>query len=437
MFKKFLNFHMGFFDRQENTSGALLSKLSSDTTKINGIALSIVGQLFQTSVTLILGIVLSIVYDWRLCLINIGFLPLIIGTYVFQFRVQKGGAAEDDVIEMEAGSILSESVINTKTIFSYNMESKVVDYYSKVLEGFNRNLKKSSMINGIFYSVSQFIVFAMYATLFYAGGQFFFMSPPLTLKIMMRAILTILFSALGVGVAAAFVGDYTSAKKAIVSLYDVLDEPSLIDVIESEKTGVKKDKFIGKIEFRNVSFAYPTRPDFPVFKNLNFVIETGQHVAFVGSSGSGKSTVISLIERFYDVTDGQILIDDIDIRKYDVKNLRLNIGLVSQEPALFKRTVRENIKYGRLNATDQEVVDAARAAYINDLIDHQDLPVSGGQKQRIAIARAILKNPAILLLDEATSALDMEREQLVKKSLDNLMNQRTSVVVAHRYKVLI
>jgi ABC-type multidrug transport system fused ATPase/permease subunit len=432
IFAKYLNFHMGFFDRQENTSGALISKLSSDTTKINGIALSIVGQLFQTSVTLVLGVALSLVYDWRLCLINIGFLPLIIGSYILQFKVQKGGAAEDDAIEMEAGSILSESVINTKTIFSYNMEAKVVDYYSKILEGFNRNMKKSSMINGIFYSSSQFIVFGMYATLFYAGGQFFFMSPPLTLKIMMRAILTILFSALGVGVAAAFVGDYTSAKKAIVSLYDILDEPSLIDIIESEKNGIHKDKFIGKIEFRNVSFAYPTRPDFPVFKNLNFIIEPGQHVAFVGSSGSGKSTIISLIERFYDVTDGQILIDDVDIRQYNLKNLRLNIGLVSQEPALFKRSVRENIRYGRLNSTDEEIVEAANAAYISDLIDHQDLPVSGGQKQRIAIARAILKNPAILLLDEATSALDMEREQLVQKSLDNLMHLRTSIVVAHR-----
>jgi ATP-binding cassette subfamily B (MDR/TAP) protein 1 len=424
---------MGYFDRPENSSGSLISKLSSDTTKINGIAISIIGQLLQTTVTLVIGITLAMTYDWRLCLINLGFLPLMIGTYAFQFKVQKGGSAEDETIEMESGSILSESVLNTKTIFSYNMEKNVVDLYAKTLSGFNKTLKKTSAINGLFYAASQFILFAMYATLFYAGGQFFFIEPKMTLQRMMRAILTILFSALGVGVAAAFVGDYGAAKKAIVSLYDVIDEPSKIDVTESEKKGVKNTNLLGKIEFRNVTYAYQTRPDFPIFKNLNFIIKPGQNVAFVGSSGSGKSTVISLIERFYDVTEGQILIDDIDIKEYDLNHLRHLIGLVSQEPALFKRNVKENIRYGRLDATDEEILSAATAAYIDDLINHEDLPVSGGQKQRIAIARAILKSPKILLLDEATSALDMEKEQLVQKSLDHLMYQRTCVVVAHRY----
>jgi ATP-binding cassette subfamily B (MDR/TAP) protein 1 len=432
MFDKFLNFHMGFFDRNENSPGALLTKLSSDCTKINGIALSVVGQLLQTSVTLILGITLALVYDWRLCLINLGFLPLIVLTYVFQFKVQKGGSAGNEAIEVEAGSILSESVINTKTIFSYNMEDKVVDFYSKVLARFNKNLFKSSLYNGIFYAISQFIIFAMYATLFYAGGQFFFMEPKLTLKNMMRAILTILFSALGIGVAAAFVGDYGAAKQAMVSLYGTLDEPSLIDVAESEIKGEKKANYIGKIEFRNVSFAYPTRPKTLIFKNLNFTIEPGQSVAFVGSSGSGKSTIISLIERFYDVIEGQVLIDDVDIRKYDVKNLRRNIGIVLQEPILFKRSIRDNIRYGRLDATEEEIEIAAKEAYIDDIIEGKDLTVSGGQKQRVAIARAILKNPRILLLDEATSALDKKSEEIVKESLDKLMKDRTTVIVAHR-----
>jgi ATP-binding cassette subfamily B (MDR/TAP) protein 1 len=432
MFDKFLNFHMGFYDRNENSPGALLTKLASDCTKLNGIALSIIGQLLQTAVTLILGITLALVYDWRLCLINLGFLPLIIGTYIIQFRVQKGGSEGDDAIEVEAGSILSESVINTKTIFSYNMEDKIVEFYSKVLEGFKKNLFKKSMYNGIFYAVSQFIIFAMYATLFYAGGKFFFMEPKLTLKDMMRAILTILFSALGVGVAAAFVGDYGAAKAALVSLYKVLDEPSLIDIAESEIKGEKKANYIGKIEFRNVSFAYPTRPKTYIFKNLSFTINPGQSVAFVGASGSGKSTIISLIERFYDVLDGQVLIDDIDVRKYDLKNLRRNIGIVLQEPALFKRSIRDNIRYGRLDATDEEIEHAAKEAYIEDIIEGKDLAVSGGQKQRVAIARAILKNPRILLLDEATSALDKKSEEIVKKSLDNLMKDRTTVIVAHR-----
>ena len=432
VFNKFLNFHMSYFDKAENSSGALISRLSSDTTKLNGIAISIIGQLLQTSVTLILGISLALVYDWRLCLINLGFLPLIIITYVFQFKVQKGQSVGNENVEMEAGGILSEAVLNTKTIFSYNMENKIVDFYAKVLSNLKKKLITTSAINGIFYALSQFIIFAMYATLFYAGGQFFFMEPKLTLKNMMRAILTILFSALGVGVASAFVGDYAAAKKAIVSIYNIIDEPSLIDVEQSEMNGKKKNNYIGKIEFRKVSFCYPTRPDIFILKDLSFVIEPGQHVAIVGSSGSGKSTIISLIERFYDVTEGQILIDDVDVKNYDLKNLRMNIGLVSQEPCLFKQSVKDNIKYGKLDATDNDILKSAKEAYIDNLIDYQDLPVSGGQKQRIAIARAILKNPKILLLDEATSALDASNEELIKNSLSNLMKDKTSVVVAHR-----
>jgi ATP-binding cassette subfamily B (MDR/TAP) protein 1 len=209
-------------------------------------------------------------------------------------------------------------------------------------------------------------------------------------------------------------------------------------VAESELHGVKKMSYEGKIEFRNVKFAYPTRPENLIFSNLNFTIHPGQNVAFVGASGSGKSTIISLIERFYDVIEGEVLIDDVNIKKYDLKQLRKNIGIVMQEPVMFKRTIKDNILYGRLDATDEEVRQAARDAYIDELLtaaEDKDVPISGGQKQRVAIARAILKNPSILLLDEATSALDSRSEQLVKDSLNKLMDNRTSVLVAHRYVV--
>jgi len=209
----------------------------------------------------------------------------------------------------------------------------------------------------------------------------------------------------------------------------------LIDVSETEIKGIKKANYSGKIEFKNVKFSYPTRPDINIFNGLSFVIESGQNVAFVGASGSGKSTIISLIERFYDVNEGQVLIDDVDIREYDLKQLRKNIGIVMQEPVLFKRTIKENIQYGRLDATDEEIMQAAKDAYIETLLEeseNKDVPISGGQKQRVAIARAILKNPTILLLDEATSALDSKSEDFVKGSLDKLMQNRTSVVVAHR-----
>ena len=425
---------MGFFDRVENSPGSLLTKLSAETTKINGVALTIIGQLIQTAVTLILGISLALVYQWKLCLINLCFMPLIIGNYVIQFRVQKGDVEGNESIETEAGSILSESVINTKTLFSYNMQDKVVDFYSKILKGFNKNIIRTSLLNGLLYGASQFVIFAMYATLFYVGGNLF-SKKEVSLSYMMRAIFIVLFTALGVGIAQAFVGDYQAAKHAIVSLYKVIDEPSLIDVAESEIKGIKKANYEGKIEFRNVKFAYPTRPDNLIFNGLSFIIYPGQHVAFVGASGSGKSTIIALIERFYDVLEGEVLIDDVNIKEYDLKQLRKNIGIVMQEPVLFKRTIKENIKYGRLEASDAEVLQAAKDAYIDTLLEeseNKDVPISGGQKQRVAIARAILKNPIILLLDEATSALDSKSEEIVKASLDKLMKNRTSVIVAHR-----
>jgi ABC-type multidrug transport system fused ATPase/permease subunit len=434
IYDKFLNFHMGFFDRAENSPGSLLTKLSADTTKINGVALTIIGQLIQTAVTLILGISLALTYQWKLCLINLCFLPLIIGNYVIQFRVQKGSAEGSENIEVEAGSILSESVINTKTIFSYNMQDKVVLFYGNILKGFNTHLLRTSALNGLLYGLSQFVIFGMYATLFSVGGGLY-SNKEVTLQNMMRAIFIVLFTALGVGIAQVFVGDYHAAKQAIVSLYKIIDEPSQIDVQESILQGVKRANYSGKIEFRNVKFAYPTRPENLIFNGLNFTIQPGQNVAFVGASGSGKSTIISLIERFYDVLEGEVLIDDINIKEYDLKDLRKNVGIVMQEPVLFKRTIHDNIKYGRLDATDEEILQAAKDAYIDELLtlaENKDVPVSGGQKQRVAIARAILKSPSILLLDEATSALDAHSEELVKTSLNKLMKDRTSVLVAHR-----
>jgi ATP-binding cassette subfamily B (MDR/TAP) protein 1 len=434
VFNKFLNLHMGYFDRSENSPGSLITKLSADTTKINGVALSIIGQLIQTAVTLILGLTLAMVYQWKLCLINICFMPLIIGNYIIQFRVQKGDAEGNENIEVESGSILSESLLNTKTIFSYNMQNKIVLFYSNILKGFNKNLYRYSFLNGLLYGISQFVIFGMYATLFYVGGNLY-SNKEVTLQNMMRAIFIVLFTALGVGIAQAFVGDYQAAKHAIVSIYKILDEESLIDPSESEVKGIRKANYEGKIEFRNVSFAYPTNPDAVILSELNFTVLPGQNVAFVGASGSGKSTIISLIERFYDVKDGQVLIDDVDIRDYDLKQLRKQVGLVMQEPALFKRPLFDNIKYGRLEATDPEVHQAAQDAYIDELIKKKkdiDDNVSGGEKQRIAIARAILKNPIILLLDEATSALDSNSETYVKESLNKLMKNRTSVIVAHR-----
>jgi ATP-binding cassette subfamily B (MDR/TAP) protein 1 len=239
------------------------------------------------------------------------------------------------------------------------------------------------------------------------------------------------------------VADYGKAKKSFASVFRTIDTPSEINAFEEVNKGkISAENIKGKIEFKNVTFSYPTKPEQKILKNISFTIEAGQSCGLVGYSGCGKSTIIQLLERFYDSTEGEVLIDDINIKDYNLYELRKKIGLVSQEPVLFKRSVYDNILYGRLNATKDEVFEAAKKAVIEKFFNKDQMgtkedPVSGGEKQRLAIARAFLKDPIILLLDEATSALDKESEIEVQKSIDILQKGRTSVAVAHRLSTIV
>lgn len=244
-----------------------------------------------------------------------------------------------------------------------------------------------------------------------------------------------------IGQAGPCVSSFASGKAAAYKMFEVIKRKPKIDAYDL--SGKTLDALRGEIELRNVDFRYPSRPDVPIFKNLNLLISSGTTVALVGESGSGKSTVVSLIERFYDPNSGQVLVDGCDIKTLQLRWLRKQIGLVSQEPVLFGTSIKENIAYGKDDATDEEVYQAAALANaanfitnmpkgFNTQVGERGIQLSGGQKQRVAIARAILKNPRILLLDEATSALDAESEHIVQEALENVMVGRTTVVVAHR-----
>ncbi|CAF3233074.1 unnamed protein product, partial [Rotaria sp. Silwood2] len=229
------------------------------------------------------------------------------------------------------------------------------------------------------------------------------------------------------------------ARVAAFGIWKIVDE---INNVDSDK-GLTKDDLIGEIHFSNVYFSYPSRPDAPILNNLSFNIKSGQTVALVGSSGSGKSTCIQLLQRFYDSQLGSILIDGKQINEYNLKWLRKHIGVVNQEPILFHTTIRENILLGSDSATNEEIYEAAKMANAHDfimtlpnkyetLVGERGAALSGGQKQRIAIARALLRDPKILLLDEATSALDYESEKIVQKALDQVAQGRTTLIIAHR-----
>ncbi len=440
VFEKLLRLHMGFYDIPDNTPGSLLAKLSSDTTKVNGVALTMIGVYIQTVFTLVIGIGLGLYFDWRLALITLAFIPLIVLSSALEFKLQSGYSEGDNSQAAEAGSILSESVINTKTIYSYNMQSTVKQMYKNILESGTGSQQLKSTITGALYGFSQFVTFGVYALLYWVGANYV-VDGTLTPPDMNRAIFIVLFAAFGVGMVQLYVGDYSRAKTALVNIYRILATESQIDPLEIDDNKNKAESLKGKIEFKNVSFAYPLRPDYPVIKNLNFTIEPGHSAAFVGFSGCGKSTIVQLIERFYDPTEGQILVDDIDIRDYDVNSYRRRIGIVLQEPILFKRSVVENIRYGKLDCEEKEIEVASKKAYISNIAMSvmlgKDSNVSGGQKQRVCIARAIIKDPVIMMFDEATSALDKVSEEIVQRALEDQMLNRTSIVIAHRLSTVI
>ena len=264
---------------------------------------------------------------------------------------------------------------------------------------------------------------------------------------MLTVFWAILIGGLGLAGLGTALGSIGKGRQAAYIIHSVIDRVPVID--SSSTDGAKPSSCSGAFELCNVHFAYPSRPDLPIFKGYNLKISPGQTVALVGESGGGKSTVISLLERFYDPVKGKVMLDGIDIRDLNVQWLRDQIGLVSQEPVLFATTIMENIRYGKPGALDDEVYEAARMAnahtfitgftegYATD-VGERGVQLSGGQKQRVAIARAIIKDPQILLLDEATSALDSESESVVQVALDTLLKakKRTTVIVAHRLSTI-
>ena len=442
--EKYLNLHVAYFDIDDNAPGALLTKLSIDTTQLNSIILTLVGDVVQTTGCTITGLVIGFIYDYRLTLISICFIPFIVGAVVIaKDSVRTATRKKDNRTDIEAGSMLSECVINTKTIFSFNFQKPAVEMYLGLLLSESKDYIYNSIWKGFFLGLGAFACYCCNATVFYAAKEFI-LRFTLNFNEFMYTSSTLLMMITGISVGLNGISDYPKAKAAFISVFKTMRTKSLIPPFYQDNQGkIVPENLRGKIEFRNVTFAYPTKPDIDVLKDISFVIEPGQAAGLVGYSGCGKSTIIQLIERFYDVEDGcgEVLIDDINVKDYNLYLLRKKIGLVSQEPVLFKRSVYENILYGRLDAKKDEVLAAAKAAVIEKFFDKKQMgtkedPVSGGEKQRLAIARAFLKNPIILLLDEATSALDKESEKGVQASIDILQQGRTSVAVAHRLSTI-
>ncbi|CAF2131417.1 unnamed protein product [Brassica napus] len=442
MFLAILKNEMGWFDEVDNTSSMLASRLESDATLLKTIVVDRSTILLQNLGLVVTSFVISFMLNWRLTLVVLATYPLVISGHISEKLFMQGYGGNLSKAYLKANMLAGESVSNIRTVAAFCAEEKVLELYSKeLLEPSKRSFRRGQTA-GLFYGISQFFIFSSYGLALWYGSTL--MDNKISsFKSLMKTFMVLIVTALAMGETLALAPDLLKGNQMIASVFEILDRKSqLVGETSEELTNVE-----GTIELKGIQFSYPSRPNVVIFKDFDLIVRSGQSMALVGQSGSGKSSVISLILRFYDPTAGTIMIEGKDIKKLDLKALRKHIGLVQQEPALFATTIYENILYGNEEASHSEVIESAMFAnahsFITSLpegyntkVGERGVQMSGGQRQRIAIARAILRNPEILLLDEATSALDTESERVVQQALDRLMTNRTTVVIAHRLSTI-
>ncbi|KAL4643335.1 hypothetical protein ACB092_02G084900 [Castanea dentata] len=417
-FERVVYMDVSWFDEAKHSSGALGARLSADAASMRGVVGDALALLVQNIATAIGGLVIAFTTNWQLALIILVLLPFLGARVYAQIKAMQRSNAD---------------------------AKKMMELYNKKCEGPTRTGKRQGIVSGIGFGLSFFLMGSVYACCYFAGAQFV-KDGRATFSEVFRVYYTLTLAAIGISQSSSLAPDASKAKNSAASIFAILNGKSKID--SSDVSGMTIEDVKGEIELHHVSFSYPSRPDVQIFRDLCLAIHSGKTVALVGESGSGKSTVISLLQRFYDPNAGYITLDGIKIQKLQLKWLRQQMGLVSQEPMLFNDTIRANIAYGKEgNATETEMLAAAELAnahkFISSLeqgydtiVGERGVKLSGGQKQRVAIARAIVKVPKILLLDEATSALDAESERVVQDALDRLMVDRTTVVVAHRLSTI-
>ena len=387
----------------------------------------------------------AFVYGWQLTLDILATFPLLPVVNYFLTKMQSSLAAKELHAYSTAGGVAEEVLTAIRTVAVLGGQDKEAERFEQSLVPATKMGVRRGLASAVAIGLTWAITYASYGLAFWYGIQLVIDSclsnngyDAATLNVV---FFNMLFSSIRIGQTSPFFESFSVARAAASSIFEVIDRVPSID--SSSKEGQRPEKIKGDIQFENVHFNYPSRPNVPIFKRISFQVKAGQTVALVGPSGSGKSSCIQLIQRFYDPSQGQVQLDGVALSDLNVRWLRNQIGVVGQEPVLFATSIGENIKYGLEGATQEDVERAARQANAHDFImqlsQKYDTPVgergaqlSGGQKQRIAIARALIRNPKILLLDEATSALDTNSEAVVQQALDQARQGRTTIIVAHR-----
>jgi ABC-type multidrug transport system fused ATPase/permease subunit len=439
IYKNLIVMPMDFFSQRR--VGELSSRLSADVSQIQDTVTSVLAELLRGSLVLIIGIGMIVYLSFKLTLIMISVIPLIVVFAVIYSRKIRSQSKKTQDQLAESGTIVQETLQGISIVKSFSNEKFELRRYSNSIDKVVQLAIKNGEARGVFVSVLLFTMFSTIVLMVWYSTKGILNFGELTGFVIATAFVG--------GTMAGFADLYGQLQKTLGAtqrVREILLEKT--EDIDLTLTAVPdQNKLFGKVELKNIAFSYPSRPEIEVLKDISITAFPGQQVAIVGTSGAGKSTIASLLLKFYDPVRGSILFDNREGRSIPVSQLRKQMAFVPQDIILFGGTIFENISYGKADASREEVEEAAKKANAHDfvmsfpegyetVVGERGIKLSGGQRQRIAIARAILKDPVILILDEATSSLDSASELLVQEALDNLMKNRTSFVIAHRLSTI-
>jgi ATP-binding cassette, subfamily B, bacterial len=451
LYTKIITLPIPFFEK--NRVGELMSRITTDITQLQDVLSITLAEFFRQIFTLVGGIILISFLSSKLTLFMLMTFPfLVVAAIIFGRFIRKNAKKVQDELA-STNIIVEETLQSINVVKAFTNEDLEVKRYSSSVQKVVDYALKAATFRGGFISFIIFVLFGGVVGVVWYGGNLVLQG-----ELAFQDLFTFIIYTGFIGGSVGGLGDmYAQIQRTIGAserILEILGEESEVEVESSMRTQTRVSKkpniehqteasVASKIEYKNVAFSYPSRPDMEVLRDISFEVKSGEKIALVGYSGAGKSTIVQLLMRYYKSSGGQILVDGKNINEYDLTDLRKNIAVVPQEVMLFGGTIYENIAYGNPQASENEVIEAAKKAnaleFINSfpegfqtIVGERGVKLSGGQRQRVAIARAILKDPAILILDEATSALDSESEKLVQDALDGLMQNRTTIIIAHR-----
>ncbi|KAM3393539.1 hypothetical protein ACQJBY_014325 [Aegilops geniculata] len=422
------------------TTGQVVSKMSGDTVLVQDAIGEKVGKFQKLVASFLGGFIVGFAKGWILSLVMLACVPPVVFAAGVVAKVLSKISSRGQASYSNAGHIVEQTIGAIKTVVSFNGEKKAIISYNKLIHKAYKTDVEEGLTNGFGMASVLFVFYSSYGLAIWYGGKLV-LAKGYTGGQVITVLLAIMTGAMSLGNAAPCMTAFIEGQSAAHRLFTTIKRKPEID--PSKNSGKQLVDMRGDIELKDVYFSYPTRRGQLIFDGFSLHVPSGTTMAIVGESGSGKSTVISLVERFYDPQAGEVLIDGVNIKDLQLESIRRKISLVGQEPLLFMTSIKDNITYGKEDATIEEIKRVAKLANAANFIDklpngydtmvgQRGAQLSGGQKQRIAIARAIIKNPKILLLDEATSALDVESERIVQEALDRIMLDITTLVVAHR-----